>query len=80
MVPPDSYCRSLPNGKREPRQVRNAWRGQIRKRAVVLAGGFLAAGASLAGVVLVPGRLGEICAAMFAISTFLVVCAAEAEQ
>jgi hypothetical protein len=42
--------------------------------------GFLAAGASLAGMVLVPGRLGEICAAMFAISTFLAVCATEAGQ
>jgi hypothetical protein len=42
--------------------------------------GFLAAGTSLAGMVLVPGRLGEICAAVFAISTFLAVCATEAEH
>ena len=42
--------------------------------------GVVAAGASLAGMVLSPDRLGEICAATFAISTFLAVCATEAEQ
>ena len=40
---------------------------------VVLTGGFFTAGASLAGMVLVPGRLGAICAAMLAISTILLV-------
>ena len=64
---------------KSPVRFRKPWRGSIRERAMVITG-FVAAGASLAGMVLVPGHLGEVCAAIFAISTFLTVCANEAEQ
>jgi hypothetical protein len=42
-----------------------------------LASGLLVACASLAGLMLVPG-VGELCATVFAVSTFLLVCAADA--